>query len=1365
MTAVRVRELTVFIVRSSEEQRSESYMLNDVFRALSGIGLKPKTVRSLDTMPKSYSIQKSVFIMSPFTGKIFEKLTSERCRIVKPLLILDALRTPGGMIQNSDYPIHSYAMKGIVASTSGLDKNLKVKIQSKILMMGGRYSRNFVKGVTHLICSDGRTPKYKMAFRLAIPVMLPEWVQEIWDISSTEHINIEDMRLEKHRYGVFSNCVIASTGLTAELRESTRNSIQKEGGVFSYEFNNKCTHLVCHFAKGQKCDLAKQYHIPVLKLTWITDSIRSRYLLSYDLYTADVSDNSDKLQKPSHQHDESESSTLQYDTNTFKQLSGSTPAPSLTMDSSQVPSFFVDQSDVDVPTSTDAIIITPLSKHVIPSKIVKQIKEKIDYLCKDPFPLFEGFYFYFDELANLDELAETVITRCSGKRLHNLNSSITHILSGRTNLSKLDEVINKNYSLKHCRVLNLDWFKDTIDKRQIADIPFNEENSYDLRISALRGTWMESEEFETLLDIKDRENLFGALFENRHVLLLGFNKVTKVDLQTLVKNCKGSVSDDVNDRAKWDIVLSPLLIPSCSPVKADLFLTGKWIQACIARNMLLPPKSCVFYSPICQHDWTSKPLKRCCITVSGFTSSVKDGIVYIGKHLGAQMLDNLVKPTNKNGSTHLIIKEAKGSKYNAARTWKLPIVGFSWILACLTEERLPDVDEYSIENSSDESYAKIIDRIRQNRETIGIYVDDAMFDQTINSTFMPSQALSIGTVIPTQQSIDNSNSSISNIAAALIEDSCCDYSTLSPSRFAFSALTSSINPPAVLNSSNELMTTSDHSTSTIEPRQLRPFNFSTPINEFDNNQSSLSAIAGASSFFESSGNMQNIKNYEEIIKNLHSSNVESTESQSETTMDRLVHLLNDRLRTHGADTSSMDEQERQPLSQINSSEIKEPCLLGCRIAASKRLARYHVDYNRLATSMGAEFLPSYNQSCTHFIFQGKIRETSKEFKMAIGDGKNIVSPHWLYACRNSWSLVDEQMYPHCYDPGRKLNLRTSHSNTQNDTQSNMISLSFAAELISAELDDATNLEPPLLLGNSGATTGTGIGDYDIELDNVECENLEEQQPKVQWVDDDADVIRAQMSKPRVFCFTGLKTFKTQRSSLEESIKALGAKLSTTNFTHLITESITRGERFLTAMAKSGCWILQPEYVVACENAGHFVDEELFEWCADRAVNTALSGVDLTSCLCAAARKWRLEHEPAFSHWKSVLLVIPPMITGNSFEQRLNSLARTLIAGGVDDVQVWKSSEGMPSISDQCIVFVDERSLTANDRRLWLEHCNNKNVFRLEYIAALLIEFDKSQTKLIEEYSIKCLDRQPSNVSSESRKRKTTRNHSHPTRKK
>ncbi|MGH0150929.1 UNVERIFIED_CONTAM: hypothetical protein FKN15_042845 [Acipenser sinensis] len=103
-------------------------------------------------------------------------------------------------------------------------------------------------------------------------------------------------------------------------------------------------------------------------------------------------------------------------------------------------------------------------------------------------------------------------------------------------------------------------------------------------------------------------------------------------------------------------------------------------------------------------------------------------------------------------------------------------------------------------------------------------------------------------------------------------------------------------------------------------------------------------------------------------------------------------------------------------------EEKPNPLAGVIICVSKKLIKKQSELNATAASLGADYRWSYDETVTHFIYQGRQNDTSREYKAVKERGVHIVSQHWLQACAEEQRLVPESLYPYTYNPKLSLNL-------------------------------------------------------------------------------------------------------------------------------------------------------------------------------------------------------------------------------------------------------------------------------------------------------------------------------------------------------
>ncbi|XP_065322224.1 DNA topoisomerase 2-binding protein 1-like isoform X2 [Gordionus sp. m RMFG-2023] len=154
----------------------------------------------------------------------------------------------------------------------------------------------------------------------------------------------------------------------------------------------------------------------------------------------------------------------------------------------------------------------------------------------------------------------------------------------------------------------------------------------------------------------------------------------------------------------------------------------------------------------------------------------------------------------------------------------------------------------------------------------------------------------------------------------------------------------------------------------------------------------------------------------------------------------------------------------------------EPILKGCIIAVSKKLAMNQKQLNKMATDMGAEVKWVYDKSCTHFVYQGKVKDRSKEFRQAQQDNKIIVGPDWLIACSQNGVKHCESLYPYTRDPRLFL---SDMSPIQTPYRTNKKSVVKSNRILSSN-DTTMQLDPALPENSTINTNFSTLPDISTE---------------------------------------------------------------------------------------------------------------------------------------------------------------------------------------------------------------------------------------------------------------------------------------------
>jgi len=109
---------------------------------------------------------------------------------------------------------------------------------------------------------------------------------------------------------------------------------------------------------------------------------------------------------------------------------------------------------------------------------------------------------------------------------------------------------------------------------------------------------------------------------------------------------------------------------------------------------------------------------------------------------------------------------------------------------------------------------------------------------------------------------------------------------------------------------------------------------------------------------------------------------------------------------------------------------------GVVIMVAKKLNSNAQNLHRVVMELGGEVAWQFSSRVTHFVFQGKQNDITKEFRLAKEAGCHVVSPDWIYMCRDERVKVSESTFPHTFNPRLKLDITETSMLTSRSSRSN-----------------------------------------------------------------------------------------------------------------------------------------------------------------------------------------------------------------------------------------------------------------------------------------------------------------------------------------
>ncbi|XP_073915497.1 DNA topoisomerase 2-binding protein 1 isoform X3 [Castor canadensis] len=450
-----------------------------------------------------------------------------------------------------------------------------------------------------------------------------------------------------------------------------------------------------------------------------------------------------------------------------------------------------------------------------------------------------------------------------------------------------------------------------------------------------------------------------GLFSQKSFLVLGFNSENECSIANIIREHAGKIVL-LQSRIVADYAVVPLLGCEVEATVGEV-VTNTWLVTCIDYQTLIDPKSNPLFTPVPVMPGTT-PLEDCVISFSQCVGAEKDSLIFLANHLGACVQEFFVRKSNvKKGmlaSTHLILKEPVGSKYEASKKWNLPAVTIAWLLETARIGKRADEKLFLIEGLPEEE---------QRLETKISEVDLNPGSPAHPGTYMETHR-------KTAVSPLDMNRFQSKAFHAVISQHTAQASACPP-----------VGHPLQKEPSLHLDTPS---------KFLSKDKLFKPSFDVKEALAALETPRGASQQRRKLSTPLS----EVIVRNLKLALANS--SRNAVTLSASPQLKN---------ALSEKEEAPKPLHKVV-------------VCVSKKLSKKQSELNGIAASLGADYRWSFDETVTHFIYQGRPNDTNREYRSVKERGIHIVSEHWLLECAQEYKHLPESLYPHTYNPKMSLDI-------------------------------------------------------------------------------------------------------------------------------------------------------------------------------------------------------------------------------------------------------------------------------------------------------------------------------------------------------
>ncbi|KAM6908166.1 DNA topoisomerase 2-binding protein 1 isoform 1-T1 [Lycodopsis pacificus] len=960
---------------------------------------------------------KSLFVFSSFTTPAFLHCKKLGCRVVSPLVVLYCLHQHH-CVPKAEKPVYNMAMADVTISCTSLDKAIRAEVMDLVQLMGGWVYLDLNVSVTHLIAGEVGSKKYLVAASLGKPVLLPSWVKACWEKSQNSFFRYTDLPIDDYLCPVLRGCTVCVTGLSSTERKEVQRLCDQHGANYTGQLKmNECTHLIVSEPTGQKYECARKWNVYCVSLHWLFDSIEKGFCQDESRYT--VERNASKSTRPH------------------------TSTPTGTNRKEEGPSLLgLSHISVNASMTINDTVVTngTISRLEAPDPI-----ETLDLTVCPADDVFDGCKLYLCGLPGkkLEKLRRLVNT-AGGLRFNQPSEELTHVVMGELD-QDLKSFLFKATHRPH--VVTVQWLLDSFHKGSLLPeerylhpdclppasaavsvsagltlssrhsagppaasprtprqtraeedllsqymdddptvvlMPPPAEGNSRKSISTPAQSWAPNltrgpEADSTLQEASEAGLFFGKCF-----LLVGFGAEAETQLSLLVTENAGRVLMG-RTRVVADYAVVPLL--GCSvEATVDEVVTDTWLAMCVEKECVLQLSSNPLFAPVPLMDGRF-PLKDCVLSVSQFTGAERESLMGLAKHLGANVQDYFVRLANQKkgmlASTHLVLQSPEGTKYQAAKKWGLPAVTMHWILGSAQTGQRAEEGRFLVDLPASPE--------RDDESFVGGSQRAAMPPPARLSPEIPLQGLQSGKAV-TPLDLGRLRS---KVLRSVLDEMKPKEDIRTPKQ---NQQGGRRNPPQ-----NEASLQLDTPSRFLSRDQLfRPsFNFKdargaletpvgkskpgqtveTPLTDVINRNLKVSI---ANSSWKSSSDMQAITASPQFTK--------TTEKE-------------------------VPEKEASPLT-------------GVVICVGKKLSKMQSELNAIAASLGADFRWACDDTVTHYLYQGRVGDNTREYRGVKERGLHVVSQYWLQACAEEQKHVPESLYPFTYNPKMSLTLSQVPSSSQ-----------------------------------------------------------------------------------------------------------------------------------------------------------------------------------------------------------------------------------------------------------------------------------------------------------------------------------------------
>lgn len=263
---------------------------------------------------------------------------------------------------------------------------------------------------------------------------------------------------------------------------------------------------------------------------------------------------------------------------------------------------------------------------------------------------------------------------------------------------------------------------DVVNKKSKKEVENNDEDDELALLTQYQNAEMPA------LPVREGDIVKNGLFSG---MSLSINECLSIESrQAVIREIEKRGGKIVSSSSPCDYHISSLsLPPSLPPPSHATIVTLIWLERSLSAESILDPSSHFLFKPL-PVTLSDTVLEGCVLTISQYDGLDREHLICLSQSLGAIVQDCFARYPSQGllATTHLMLREAKGEKYESALSWGVPAVCDRWLFACASSQKIVPVNDYmvSLTTPTTQSKEKVTSNRKATPDDITINEEDMM---------------------------------------------------------------------------------------------------------------------------------------------------------------------------------------------------------------------------------------------------------------------------------------------------------------------------------------------------------------------------------------------------------------------------------------------------------------------------------------------------------------------------------------------------------------------------------------------------------------------------------------------------------------